>query len=113
MFWKKFHAAIILVFALSVAASASLTEIRQNFFNQTANLAATPIMTAPTADASYLIAIYESVGSAAATPTLRWTDENAVPQSQTGVFASLGLLASLVVVYAAVVGLVLVARRSV
>jgi hypothetical protein len=86
MLWKKFHAAIILVLALSAAASASITEIRRNFFNQTANLPATPVVSAPTGDASYLITIYESVRSASATPTLRWTDENGVPQSQTGTF---------------------------
>jgi hypothetical protein len=86
MSWKKFPAAIILVLALSAAASASITEIRRNFFNQTADLSATPIVSAPIGDASYLIAIYESVGSASATPTLRWTDENGVSQSQTGVF---------------------------
>ena len=86
MSWKKFHAAIVLVMVLSAAASASITEIRRDFFNQTANLPATPIVSAPIGDASYLIAIYESVGSASTTPTLRWTDENGALQSQTGTF---------------------------
>jgi hypothetical protein len=85
MSWRMFRAAIF-VFTLCVAANASITEIRQNFFNQTGNLPATPIMASPTGDASYLIAVYESAGSASATPTLRWTDENGVPRTKTGGF---------------------------
>jgi hypothetical protein len=81
---------IVLATVLSGAASASVTEIRQDFFNQTADLAATPILAAPTGDANYLIAVYESVGSASATPTLRWTDENGIPRVQTGAFADNG-----------------------
>ena len=86
MSWKTFRAAIILVLALSTAASASISEIRRDFFNQTADLPATPIVSAPTGDASYLVGIYESVGTASAAPTLRWTDENGILQSQTGGF---------------------------
>ena len=66
------------------SASASITEIRTNFFNRTTNLPASPIMTAPTGDASYLISVYESTKSCAIVPVLRWTDENGIARSQQG-----------------------------
>jgi hypothetical protein len=69
---------------ISVGANASITEIRKDFFNQTTNLHATAIMSAPTGDASYLISVYESTESCTIVPVLRWTDENGVAQSQTG-----------------------------
>jgi hypothetical protein len=73
----------VLVSVLSLSARGSVSEIRRNFFEQTANLPATAIMSGPTGeDGSYLIAIYES-STSAAVPTLRWTDENDVAQSQT------------------------------
>jgi hypothetical protein len=72
------------IFASSISAHASITEIRQDFFQQTSDIAATPIMSGPTSeDGSYLIAVYESAASATAIPTLRWTDENGVAQSTT------------------------------
>jgi hypothetical protein len=71
--------------AICVSASASLTEIRKNFFDRTTNLNATTIMTAPTGDASYLITVYESTASCAVVPILRWTDENGVARSQPGI----------------------------
>jgi len=64
---------------------ASVTEIRQNFFNRVTDLPATAIMSAPTGDASYLIGVYESTVSCAVIPTLRWTDENGVAHSQQGI----------------------------
>lgn len=84
---RKLLAAIALntalVTILCLRASASVTEIRRDFFEQTVNLPPTAIMAGPTSeDGSYLIAIYESAGSVA-TPTLRWTDENAVSQAKT------------------------------
>jgi hypothetical protein len=61
---------------------ASVTEIRADFFEQTADLQPSPILSsAPTDDGSYLISLYETAGSAA--PTLQWTDENGVLQTQT------------------------------
>jgi hypothetical protein len=75
-------AALLLVCCGS--ASASITEIRKNFFNRTTNLHATAIMSAPTGDASYLISVYESTTSCAVVPVLRWTDENGVARSQPG-----------------------------
>ena len=68
--------------------SASITEIRKDFFNRTTNLTATAIMSAPTGDASYLIAVYESTKSCGIVPVLRWTDENGALQSQSGVVGS-------------------------
>jgi hypothetical protein len=65
-------------------ASASVTEIRRNFFHRTTNLPATAIMSAPKGDASYLISVYESTKSCAVVPVLRWTDENGVARSQQG-----------------------------
>ena len=69
---------------ISVSASASITEIRKDFFNRTTNLHATAIMSAPSGDASYLIGVYESTTNCAIVPVLRWTDENGVAQSQQG-----------------------------
>ncbi|HKM86709.1 MAG TPA: hypothetical protein VJW96_10910 [Terriglobales bacterium] len=77
---------LLTLFLLAVfgSASASITEIRKNFFNRTTNLHATAIMSAPTGDASYLITVYESTESCTIVPVLRWTDENGVAQSQQG-----------------------------
>ncbi len=58
-------------------AHASLTEIRKDFLNETSLLPATPVITAPTVNASYLICV--AVGDVQASvpnATLRWTDEN-------------------------------------
>ena len=74
----------ISLLAICGSGSASVTEIRKDFFNRITNLAATPIMSAPTGDASYLISAYESTKSCAIVPVLRWTDENGVAQSQQG-----------------------------
>lgn len=66
--------------------SASITEIRKDFFNRTTNLPATAIMSAPTGDASYLISVYEAttMKNCAIVPVLRWIDENGAGQSQAG-----------------------------
>jgi hypothetical protein len=79
-----FLAAFLL--ALCDRGSASITEIRKDFFNRTTNLPATAIMSAPTGDATYLISVYESttMGNCAIVPVLRWTDENGAVQSQSG-----------------------------
>jgi len=86
---------LLTAFLLMVCASgnASVTEIRQDFFNQRTNLPATAIMSAPTGDASYLISVYESTVSCKVIPTLRWTDENGVARSRQGKIgpASIGL----------------------
>jgi len=83
----------LFLLAVCGSVSASVTEIRQDFFNQRANLPATAIMSAPTGDASYLIGVYESTTSCAIVPTLRWIDENGVARSQQGIIgpASLGV----------------------
>jgi len=82
----KYRGLLLTLFLLAVcgSVSASVTEIRQNFFNQRTNLPATAIMLAPTGDASYLIGVYESTVSCEVVPTLRWTDENGVARSQQG-----------------------------
>ncbi len=66
------------------SASAAITEVRRDFFNQTADLHTTAIMSAPTGDASYLISVYESTESCTIVPVLRWKNENGVAQSQQG-----------------------------
>ncbi len=77
-----FLAAFLL--AVCVSGSASITEIRKDFFNRTTNLPAAAIMSAPTGDASYFISVYESTKSCTIVPVLRWTDENGAGQSQAG-----------------------------
>jgi len=74
----------LFLLAVCGSVSASVTEIRQDFFNQRYNLPATAIMLAPTGDASYLISVYESTTSCAVVPTLRWTDENGIARSKQG-----------------------------
>jgi hypothetical protein len=59
------------------AASASITEIRRDFLNETSVLPATPIITAPAANANYLICVTAGdVQASAPVAILRWTDEN-------------------------------------
>jgi hypothetical protein len=84
----KLYGVLLELFLLTVCANASLTEIRKDFFNRTTNLHATAIMSAPTGDASYLVSVYESTTSCTVVPTLRWTDENGVARSQTGIVSS-------------------------
>jgi hypothetical protein len=83
----KYRGLLMTASSLVVCASmsASVTEIRKDFFNRTTNLPATAIMSPPTGDASYLISVYESTKSCTIVPVLRWTDENAAAQSQSGV----------------------------
>ena len=80
------HRGLLWTLLLTVcgSVSASVTEIRQDFFNQFTDLPATAIMSAPTGDASYLISVYESTTSCAVVPTLRWIDENGVARSRQG-----------------------------
>ena len=59
----------------------SISEIRQDFFQQKANLKPQAIMVPPASDASFLISIYESSSALATIPTLRWKDENGASQS--------------------------------
>ena len=82
----KYRGPLLTAFLLALcgSGSASVTEIRKDFFNRTTDLPATAIMSAPTGDASYLISVYESTTSCAVVPTLRWTDENGVARSQQG-----------------------------
>lgn len=71
---RKSFASLILLLVLLATASASLTEVRQDFLNQTATFASTSVMTAPTSDGSYLITVYP--GSAGRRHGLRhnWVD---------------------------------------
>jgi hypothetical protein len=76
MFRKSFASAVA-VLVLLATANASLTEVRHDFLNQTKTFSATSVMTAPSADGSYLIAVYLDQpveGTVAA--TIAWTDEN-------------------------------------
>ena len=91
--FRKSLASFLVVLALLATASASLTEVRRDFLNQTATFSATNVMTAPTADGSYFITVYldQPVGGTVAA-TIAWIDENGSPQqyqvfSGTGVFA--------------------------
>ena len=90
---RRFLALLIPVCALLATANASLTEIRQDFLNQTATFSATDVMSAPSADGSYLITVYlDQPTGGTVTATIAWTDENgAVQQYQafggTAVFA--------------------------
>jgi hypothetical protein len=67
---------------LLATASASLTEVRQDFLNQTAIFSSTSVMTAPTADGSYLVTVYldQSAGGTVSA-TIGWTDENGNQQT--------------------------------
>lgn len=78
---RKFLALPILLLALLAPASASLTEIRQDFLNQTATFAATNVMTSPAADGSYMIVVYlDQPAGGTVAATIAWTDENGAPQ---------------------------------
>lgn len=78
---RKVFAVLILLLVLLAPASASLTEIRHDFLNQTATLAATNVMTAPAADGSYLIVAYlDQPAGGTVAATIAWTDENGAAQ---------------------------------
>jgi hypothetical protein len=69
------------VLALLATASASLTEVRQDFLNQTAIFSSTSVMSAPTADGSYLVTVYlDQPAGGTVSATIGWTDENGNPQ---------------------------------
>jgi hypothetical protein len=66
-----------MVLALLAPASATLTEVRQDFLNQTATLPSTSVMTAPRADGSYLVTVYlDQPAGGTVSATIAWTDEN-------------------------------------
>jgi hypothetical protein len=76
--------ALLLLLAPWTMARASLTEIRKDFLNETSLLPATPVITAPTVDASYLICVAGGdVQTSVPNAILRWTDENSQPRSFT------------------------------
>jgi len=69
-------AAIVALF-WPLLAQASITEIRKDFLDEVSLLPATPILTAPAVDASYLICVTAGdVQNSVPTTILRWTDEN-------------------------------------
>lgn len=74
---QKTVALLALLLWPMAAAHASITEIRKDFLNETSLLPSTPIMTAPAANANYLICVSAGdVQTSAPTAILRWTDEN-------------------------------------
>jgi hypothetical protein len=73
---KKAVALLALLWPLATA-SASITEIRKDFLNETSLLPATPIIAAPAASANYLICVTAGdVQSSVPAAILSWTDEN-------------------------------------
>jgi hypothetical protein len=73
---QKTLALLALLWPLA-AASASITEIRKDFLNETSPIPATPIMAMPAANATYLICVTAGdVQTTAPATILRWTDEN-------------------------------------
>ena len=78
---RKSFASLILLLVLLATASASLTEVRQDFLNQTAIFSSTSVMSAPTADGSYLVTVYlDQPAGGTVSATIGWTDENGNPQ---------------------------------
>jgi hypothetical protein len=74
---RKLSVLLIALLTLLTAARASLTQIRKDFLHQTATFPATSVMTAPTADGSYLISVYlDQPGGGTVAATVTWTDEN-------------------------------------
>jgi hypothetical protein len=74
---RKSFASLIVVLALVATASASLTEVRQDFLNQTAIFSSTSVMSPPTADGSYLVTVYlDQPTGGTVSATIGWTDEN-------------------------------------
>lgn len=74
---RKSLVSFMAVLALLATASASLTEIRKDFLNRTATFGATKVMTAPSADGSYLITVYlDQPAGGTVAATIAWTDEN-------------------------------------
>jgi hypothetical protein len=78
---RKLITSLFIALTLLPTASASLTEVRQDFLNQTATLLSTSVMTAPTADGSYLVTVYlDQPSGGTVSATIAWTDENGNPQ---------------------------------
>jgi hypothetical protein len=74
---RKLLASLIVVLTLLATANATLTEVRQDFLNQTATLPSTSVMTAPRADGSYLVTVYlDQPAAGTVSATIAWTDEN-------------------------------------
>jgi len=70
--------AVVSLLAVALPAQAELTRVAKDFLNRTKVFSATPIMTAPTSDGSYVISMFlnqppKSKGAVVA--TLRWTNE--------------------------------------
>ena len=83
--FRKLLSATLLAVALVATASAGISEIRYQAFNQTSALSATPAVTVGSYNGTYLACLYlEQPGTTAAmTGTLSWTDENGNSQSFT------------------------------
>lgn len=78
---RKSFASLLLLLILLATASASLTEVRRDFLNQSTTFAPTSVMTAPTADGSYLVTVYlDQPAGGTVSATIGWTDENGNPQ---------------------------------
>jgi len=83
---------ILLILALlyPISAHAAITEIRNHYWAQTQALPATAILSAPTSDSSYLLAIAleditcsqsQGKNGSFATAIVRWSDENGMRQA--------------------------------
>jgi hypothetical protein len=76
--------ALFMLLVPGAMAHASLTEIRKDFLNETSLLPATPVITAPPVNASYLICVAAGdVQTSVPSAILRWTDENGQLRSRT------------------------------
>ena len=82
---KQLFTVLTLLVLFAITANAAITEIRKDFLNQTSLLSATPFISAPAATANYLVCVYlDQPGSEnSMSAVLRWSDENARPQSFT------------------------------
>jgi hypothetical protein len=90
---RKSFLSFLAILALLATAGASLTEVRQDFLDQTEIFSATSVMTSPSADGSYLITVYlDQPAGGTVSAFIAWTDENGAPQQYqafdgSGVFA--------------------------
>jgi hypothetical protein len=84
MFQGNLSCAVLGLALLQATAHAALTEIRKDFPHQTKLLAPTAIMKAPSADGSYMVAVYldQPLGGTVVA-SLSWTDESGDLQQET------------------------------
>ena len=78
---KKIAVAVLFALTCSLSANAVVTEIRQDFLNQTSLLAPTAIMSAPASNATYIVFSSISPATGPLFAQFAWTDENGDAQS--------------------------------